>query len=220
VFNGNGKVNDNNPQKDFVARLDMNFGKEHTFGAYTLQGATSYEYNGTAPTNLADLEDKPATSNMGAFYRFQTDQLHAAAEFITGTMGRRYAAREHLEQQFMGFVATVGYAFSKKHRVVLRYDYLNFNSGDDWYGPASPYVSTAADFVDFPALAYTAGDYSPAYWETTLGYTYALGDDYRKACVRVNYIMRSKNFLEPRFGAGQTGPQGGDSLVVAYQVGF
>jgi hypothetical protein len=30
--------------------------------------------------------------------------------------------------------------------------------------------------------------------------------------------MRSKNFLLPI--AGQTGEQGGDSLVVAFQVGF
>jgi hypothetical protein len=205
VFNGNAKLNDDNPQKDFVARVDMNFGKEHTFGAYTLQGATSYAYSGDMPTDLADLDEKPATSNMGAFYRYQTDKYHGAVEFITGTLGRRYANRQHLEQQFMGFVATVGYAFTNKHRLVLRYDYLDFNSGGDWYTPESPYKMGG-------------DDYSPAYTETTLGYTYALGDDYRKACVRVNYIMRSKNFLLP--AAGQTGPQGGDSLVVAFQVGF
>jgi len=34
----------------------------------------------------------------------------------------------------------------------------------------------------------------------------------------VNYIHRSKNFLQP--GVGQTGEQGGDSVVLALQVGF
>jgi hypothetical protein len=204
AFNGNAKANDTNPQKDFVARLDMNFGKDHTFGAYTMQGATSYAYSGSAPTNPADLDEKPATSNMGAFYRYQTDKYHAAVEVITGTLGRRNTTREHLEQQFMGYVATAGYAITNKHRVVARYDYLNFNSGGDWYGD-NPYKVGGAD-------------YTPAYTETTLGYIYALGENYRQACIRVNYIMRSKNFLEPR--GSQTGAQGGDSLVVAFQVGF
>jgi hypothetical protein len=208
AFNGSAKAGvDNDPQKNFVARLDMNLGKEHTFGAYTMQGSSS-SATITAPGATAeDLDNRAATSNMGAFYRFQNDILHAAVEVITGTLGSRNTTRQHVDQQFMGYVATVGYAFNKKHRVVLRYDYLNYNFGDDWYGNVNPY--------DNPA---SGGDYTPAYTETTLGYTYSLGDDYRKACVRVNYIMRSKNFLRPM--GNQTGPQGGDSFVVAYQVGF
>ncbi|HEY6009349.1 MAG TPA: porin, partial [Geobacteraceae bacterium] len=35
-----GKANDTNAQKDFVLRLDFSLGKEHKFGAYTLQGGT------------------------------------------------------------------------------------------------------------------------------------------------------------------------------------
>jgi hypothetical protein len=207
VFNGSAKAGvDNDPQKDFVARVDMNLGKEHIFGAYTMQGraANVTNFAGGGPTP-DELENKAATSNMGAFYRFQNDILHAAVEVITGTLGRRNTARQHLDQQFMGYVATVGYAFNKKHRLVLRYDYLNFNSGDDYYGSVNPYT-VGGD------------DYTPAYTETTLGYTYSLGDNYRQACIRVNYIMRSKNFLQPI--GDQTGPQGGDSFVVAYQVGF
>jgi hypothetical protein len=223
VFNGSAKATvDTNAQKDFVARLDMNFGKDHTFGAYTMQASTNAADRGTltaglfsgadAPTAAEVLDNKDATTNMGAFYRFQTDKYHAAVECITGTLGRRYAsvgvvtaAREHLDQQFLGYVATFGYALNSKHRLVLRYDYLNYNFGDKWYGGENPYKVGG-------------GDYTPAYTETTLGYTYSLADHYRQACIRVNYIMRSKNFLGPR--AGQTGEQGGDSLVVAYQVGF
>jgi hypothetical protein len=227
VFNGSAKGNDVNAQKDYVARLDMNFGKEHTFGAYTMQASTNvidnsstslYTFpvygNGNAPTPAEVRDNKDATSNMGAFYRFQTDKYHAAVEFITGTLGRRFPSlgtsgsrREHLDQQFMGYVATFGYAVSNKHSFVLRYDSLNYNSGDKWYGDGNPYLKDG-------------GDYKPVYTETTVGYTYALAEHYRQACVRVNYIMRSKNFLTPRTSAGQTGPQGGDSLVIAFQVGF
>jgi hypothetical protein len=208
VFNGSAKGNvDTNPQKDFVARLDMNFGKAHTFGAYTMQASTGdISVPGATPEELGK---KDATSNMGAFYRYQTDKYHAAVEFITGTLGRRITGREHLNQQFMGYVATAGYAITNKHRFVLRYDYLNYNSGDDWYGDASPYVNPVRAGVQL------TGDFTPAYTETTLGYIYALADHYRQACVRVNYIMRSKNFLAKD---GQIG--GGDSLVIAYQVGF
>ncbi|MBL0312881.1 MAG: hypothetical protein IPP78_09250 [Holophagaceae bacterium] len=45
IFNGlndsvAGKGNDTNGQKDFVARLDLNYGKTMKFGFYTLQGST------------------------------------------------------------------------------------------------------------------------------------------------------------------------------------
>jgi len=223
-FNGQLKSNDANAQKDIAARLEMNYGKEHSFGAYTLQGSTNVADKGSlfggafqgadAPTPAEVLDNKDATSNMGFYYRFQNDTYHAAFEFITGTLGRRYpsvgvgnAKREHLDQQFMGYVGTFGYALNKKHRLVLRYDYLNYNFGDKWYGNTNPYQFGGAD-------------YSPAYTETTLGYIHSLAENYRQACIRVNYIMRSKNFLQPDTRRGQTGEQGGDSLVVAFQVAF
>jgi hypothetical protein len=34
----------------------------------------------------------------------------------------------------------------------------------------------------------------------------------------VNYIHHTKNFLAPR--ASQTGEQGGDSVIVGYQIAF
>jgi len=224
AFNGSGKNNDANAQKDIAARLEMNYGKEHSFGAYTLQASTNVADKGTPPVGIfqgADaperpeiLDNKDATSNMGFYYRFQNDTYHAAFEFITGKLGRRYptigvtqANREHLDQQFMGYVGTIGYALNSKHRVVLRYDYLNYNYGKKHYGDIDPYQ-------------FAGGDYSPAYTETTLGYIYSLAENYRQACIRVNYIMRSKNFLMPDIKRDQTGPQGGDSLVVAFQVAF
>ncbi|MDR0498936.1 MAG: OprO/OprP family phosphate-selective porin [Holophagales bacterium] len=221
MFNAASKGNDANAQKDLAARLEMNYGKEHLFGAYTLQGTTNLTDKGSltggtffgtgAPTPAEVLDNKDKTTNLGAFYRFQNDKFHAAVEFITGALGRRWpslngtTSREHLEQSFMGYVGTFAYTVNK-HKFVLRYDNLNYNSGDKWYGN-NPYVNTAA-----------GTDYTPNYTETSVGYIYALAEHYRQSCIRVNYIMRSKNFLAPR--AGQTGEQGGDSLVVAFQAAF
>jgi hypothetical protein len=220
VFNGQAKSNDANAQKDVAARLEMNYGKKHIFGAYTLQASTNLADRGGlsagafgpgGPTADEILDNKDATSNMGAWYRYQDDRYHAMFEVITGTLGRRFPslgvatpARQHLDQSFMGYVGTFAYT-TGKHKFVLRYDCLNYNSGDDWYGDADPYLVGG-------------GDYTPTFTETTLGYVFSLAEHYRQACIRVNYIMRSKNFLGPR--AGQTGEQGGDSLVIAFQAGF
>ena len=40
----------------------------------------------------------------------------------------------------------------------------------------------------------------------------------KAANLKVNYTLRSRNFLAPR--AGQSGEQGGDTLSVALQVAF
>jgi len=237
MFNGNGKnEQDTNAQKDIVARLEMNYGRVHAFGAYTLQGSTNWTDTGSLragtftnqPSSLTDkdiLDNKDLTNQYGAYYRFQTDSIYASAEFITGLVGRLLpslntsgasvnANRLHLDQSFMGYVATFGYTFDK-HTFLGRYDYLNYNANDDWYAPTSasssynPYISSNGD------------DYSPAYTEITLGYTYAFNPKSMKAAnIKVNYIMRSKNFLNPRTSAGQTGPQGGDSIVLCFQAAF
>lgn len=234
LFNGRGKnERDNNAQKDIVARLEMGFGKEHSFGAYTLQAASDVTDSGTAglqagtfrytgdsnlpPSSVDILDNNDKTNQVGAYYRFQNDSFHASAELITGLIGRLYPSvftsanqtissnRRHLDQSFMGYVATLGYTYSN-HTFLGRYDCLNYNSGDDWYGTTNPYITSD-------------GDYSPKYTEITLGYNFAFNPkSVKTANIKVNYIMRSKNFLYPR--ADQKGPQGGDTVVVCFQAAF
>ncbi len=236
VFNGSGKANDVNAQKDIVARLDMNVGKEHTFGVYTLQGSTNVkDTTGVAsvpvppagwPSQAEIYDNKDKTSNIGAFYKFSNDDWYASVEAITGVLGRRFpilgaasVGRQHLDQKFMGYVGTLGYTVAN-HTFVARYDMMNYNQGDDWYTPYNPYTETA---VGTPKLVNGAPvDYTPEFTEISLGYTYAFNPSKVKAAnIKVNYVMRSKNFLAPRATPTvQTGEQGGDSLVVAFQVAF
>jgi len=237
MFNSNGKnAQDSNAQKDIVARLEMNYGRVHAFGAYTLQGSTNLADTGSLragtftnqPSSLTDkdiLDNKDLTNQYGAYYRFQTDHIHASAEVITGLIGRWYpslntsgapvnANRLHLDQSFMGYVATFGYTFDK-HTFLGRYDYLNYNANNDWYAP------TSASSSYNPYIRPNGDDYSPAYTEITLGYTYAFNVKSVKAAnVKVNYVLRSKNFLTQRASAGQTGLQGGDSIVLCFQAAF
>jgi hypothetical protein len=64
-------------------------------------------------------------------------------------------------------------------------------------------------------------DYTPKYTEMTLGYLYAFKPEtFKAANIKVNYIHRSKNLLAPFTAVGQTGEQGGDNVVVAFQVAF
>jgi len=236
VFNGSGKANDTNAQKDVVARLDMNVGLEHVFGVYTLQGSTSVkDTTGVAstpvppagwPTQAEVYDNKDKTSNLGVFYKFSNSEWHASFEAITGLLGRRFpnlgataVGRQHLDQKFMGYVGTLAYTLAN-HTFVARYDMMNYNQGDDWYTPYNPYTETA---VGTPRLVNGAPvDYSPKFTEISLGYTYAFKPESVKAAnIKVNYILRSKNFLVPRSAPTvQTGEQGGDSLVVAFQVAF
>jgi len=236
MFNANAKGNETNAQKDTVARLELNYGKLHTFGAYTLQGSTNLSDkstgndtlkggtftvygNGTAPTPAEVLDNKDATNQIGAYYRFQDDKFHASVELITGQIGRLYPSlvttagasvngnRKHLDQQFLGYVTTFGYTFGR-HSFIGRYDLLNYNYGDKWYGDGNPYVNTV-----------NGTDFTPTYTETTLGYTYAfLPEKLKNANIKVNYVLRSKNFLQPR--PSQTGAQGGDTLYVCFQTAF
>ena len=239
VFNGSGKANDVNAQKDVVARLDMNVGKEHTFGVYTLQGSTNVkDIKGVDiapaappagwPSQAEIYDNKDKTSNIGAFYKFTTSEWHASFEAITGLLGRRFptlaasspaVGRQHLDQKFMGYVGTLGYT-TGNHTFVARYDMMNYNQGDDWYTPYNPYTETA---VGTPKLVNGAPvDYTPEFTEISLGYTYAFNPSKVKAAnIKVNYVMRSKNFLAPHTTPTiQTGEQGGDSLIVAFQVAF
>lgn len=224
VFNAAGKGRDQNAQKDFAARLEMNYGKEHTFGGYALQGSTDLADKGalrarafagtTVPTDEAILDNKDATSNFGAFYRFQNKSFHISAEFISGILGRRNpslvvgsgnASREHLDQAFLGYVGTFAYTFGN-HTLLARYDSMDYNATNEWYTDSNPYLREGVDF-------------SPKYDEITVGYSFAfLPERFRAANIKLNYVMRSKNFMQPR--AGQIGEQGGDSVVAVFQIAF
>ena len=268
VFNGNGKSNNTNAQSDFAARLEMSYGKPHSFGAYTLQGSTNLADKGAlVPLTFNDyqlpiplpnpdisvsagsigpgynvkalpegmdnavLDNKDKTTNFGAYYRFQNAKIHAEAEIITGLVGRRKASlgtapgpalREHLDQKFLGYVGTFGYTIGK-HTFALRYDYLNYNSGSDWYGESKNAYDRMEEvpWTTIPGITsmYVPVDYTPKYTEITLGYTFKpMPETYKSAAIKVNYVMRSKNFLKP--GAGQIGEQGGDTFVVCFQMGF
>jgi hypothetical protein len=233
VFNGmsdlaSGKANDNNAQKDWVVRVDFNLDSAHKFGAYTLQGETDQSdktggliarsFAGTgAPAASTVLGNKDKTTNYGAFYVFEQGPWHFDGEFITGLLGRRNASvtntagggaalREGLDQKFQGYYLTGAYKAGAS-TFLLRYDYLNYNSNSNWYG-SNPYVTAATD-------------YTPKFKETTLGYTYAFDPKLVKSAnFKLNYIIRSKNFLKPLAAAGQTSEQGGNTLLAAFQVAF
>ena len=229
VFNGmsdlaSGKAGDTNAAKDFVGRLDFNVGETQKFGVYTLQGSTDQADKGgliartfagsNAPSAADVLDNKDKTTNLGAYYAYQDSHWHASAEVITGYLGRRFASvtttagggsalRDGLDQKFLGYYLTGGYKFDA-HQFLIRYDFLNYNSNDN--GNTASYNVGGAD-------------YTPKYREITFGYTYALNPKVLKqANVKVNYILRSKNFLKPN--AGQTSEQGGDTVMAAFQVAF
>lgn len=233
VFNGtktsstHAAANDLDPQKEFVARLDMSYEKLHKFGFYTMQGRTDKDDAGLTALTFAGVntpsaseirDNKDKSTNYGIFYAFQNDTWYASAEAITGLVGRRFAslgsatgsaARQHLDQKYMGFVATGAYT-TGNHTFAARYDCLNYNQGDDWYTAYNPYTETA--------VGVSAGrDYTPKYTELTLGYTYAFKPEKVKAAnIKINYIMRSNNILKSSTGA----EVGGNSLVAAFQVAF
>ena len=232
AFNGmgdaaSGKANDSNAQKDAVARLDLNIGREHRFGFYTLQGMTDQaDKTGAAiapatppagwPSTADIYGSKDATSNLGAYYVFQNSVWHFSVEALSGVLGRRFPTlgvanavkRDHLDQKFMGYYVTGGYT-TGNHTFLLRYDFMNYNSGSDWYG-TNPYLVTANG---------APADYTPKYTEITAGYTYAfIPERFKAANIKLNYIARSKNFLAPR--AGQTAEQGGNTFVAAFLVAF
>lgn len=235
VFNGmvdatSGKSNDTNAQKDFVGRVDFNLGKEQKFGVWTLQGGTDQADKGSltaltfaganAPSSAEVLDNKDKTQQYGAFYVYDNGTWHFDGEVVNGKLGRLAASlngaagaakREALDQKFLGYYATAAYT-TGSHTFALRYDFMNYNQGNDWYTDYNPYTESA------PGVS-RGGDYTPKYTEVTAGYTYAFNPKVLKAAnLKVNYIHRSKNFLAP--GAGQSGEQGGDTAILAFQIAF
>lgn len=241
IFNGStdrdsGKANDANAQKDFVTRLEFSYGKAHKFGVYTRNGSTDasdkgglvvnpFAYAGTAgPSNQEILDNKDKTSNIGGYYAFDNGTWIGQAEAITGLLGRRFpsvgiagtpvpaASRQYLDQKFLGYVFTGAYR-TGKHTFVARYDVLDYNQGDKYYGPYNPYTQNTSTGADLGA------DYTPKFTEIVGGWTYTwTPTKWTLANFKLNYIHRSKNFLQPH--TGEIGEQGGDSIVAALQVGF
>ena len=231
LFNGTsddgstGKNADANAQKDWVARLEMAYGSDHKFGTYYREGVTHTKdvglvagtataWGAAAPAPAQILANKDKTTNLGAYYVYETSQWQASAEVITGLLGRRNptvfaaatnVARQHLDQKYMAYTFSGVYKMGN-HQITARYDYLNYNEGDDWYTATNPYITGA-------------NDYSPKYTEAIVGYNYVFNPaKFSFAKFKLNYIHRSDNFLQPR--AGQTGEQGGNSLVASIMVGF
>lgn len=231
-----GRSNDLNAQKDFTGRLEMNYGADHKFGFYHRQGTTDQADKGdlkaatsfggvTVPAGTDVIGNADKTTTTGAYYYYDTAKWHGSVEVSTGLLGRRRpsvqaaatapaaASREHLDQKFLSYTLSGAYKMTPQHWFTARYDFANYNSGDQFYGAYNPYkqnVTTGA------ALA---TDYTPKFTEIVVGYNYNfMPSKWTQANLKLNYIMRSKNFLKP-FGT-QTAETGGDSVVVAFQVAF
>lgn len=227
-----GKNNENtlagsgNAQKDYTFRFEGGYGAAHKFGFYYREGVTGLKdstlVTGTipatwtvgAPTAAQIKDNKDKTTLQGIYYAFKNDTWQASAEYATGLLGRRYPTlftaaaaplREHLDQKFAGFVVDGAYKMGN-HWITARYDVLNYNSGDDWYTATSPYKTATAD-------------YSPKYTEITVGYNYVFIPTKQSAGkLKLDFVKRGDNFLTPR--AGQTGEQGGNSIVASVMLSY
>jgi hypothetical protein len=183
--------------------------------------------NATFRKKVVDNNDK--TTNTGLYYRYQSASIHATVEYATGILGRRFASltnytptvtnplpanpnatRQHLDQAYTAYVATVGYTI-KNHTFAARYDYMNFNSGNDWYTTWNPYTHSALDTK-------RAYDVTPEFTQITIGYTFAFDPAKpRAANIKINYINRPDAMTPIK---NQKGLQAGNSILVALQVSF
>ncbi len=235
-----GKNNENtvagsgNAQKDYTFRFESTFLSQHKAGAYYREGVTNLKdstatYGTTLPAawtaagvtaqQIKDNKDK--TTLQGVYYAFKNDSWQFTAEYATGLLGRRFPTlfaaaaaplREHLDQKFTGYVVEGAYKMGN-HWFTGRYDMLNYNSGDKWYTATNPYKTNTTTGVP------TGNDLSPKYTEITVGYNYLF--DYTKQVrsnLKLDYVVRSSNFLAPRLG--QTGEQGGNSIVASLSASF
>jgi hypothetical protein len=220
-----GKNNDSNAQKDYMFRFEGGYGTAHKFGAYYREGVSALKTSTYAPTlpaawtaagvsaqQVKDNGDK--TTLEGVYYAFKNDSWQFSAEYATGLLGRRFPTlntvlREHLDQKFTGYAVDGAYKMGN-HWITARYDMMNYNSGNDWYTATSPYVNAA-----------TGADYTPKYVETTVGYNYVFIPTKQSAGkLKLNYIMRKKNFLSPNAANGETTEQGGNSIVASLMVSY
>ena len=219
VFNGGGRSADRNGRKDLIARLQFK-AAAHAAGIYGLRGGTDLSDKGLqaallpgtgAPEANAVLASEDRTVNLGVYYVFDRGAWFLHTEGVGGLWGRRYAslvttpgaaAREHLDQRFLNTVVTLAHTRGK-HSAILRWDRLDANWGDRWYGADSPYVRGGREIP-------------PVYTETILGYRFAWRPAAtREANLKINWIHRTR-FLAPR--PRQDGAQGGDGLLFSVQV--
>lgn len=219
VFNGGGRNTDRNSGKDLIARLQFKSGR-HAAGIYGLRGGTDLPDKGLqaalftgseAPDADKVMKNDDRTANLGLYYVFERGAWYLHTEGVAGLWGRRYpsltltpgpATREHLDQRFLNTVITLARSWGR-HSAILRWDRLDANLGDRWYGTSSPYQRAGSELP-------------PVFTEATLGYRYALRPQAaREANLKVNWIRRS-GFLSPL--PGQRSAPGGNSLLVSVQV--
>ena len=218
---------DGNASKDYTVRYDGSYTSAHRFGVYYRTGTTNMKNVNTSTVTLPaswttagvtlqtvkDNQDK--TTAEGLFYAYDQGAYHFDVEYSTGLIGRRYPSlftaaatpqREHLDQKFTGYAATAIYKMGR-HQFALRYDMMNYNSGNDWYSLSSPYVNAAG------------ADAAPKYTETTVGYNFLfVPSKYTYGKLKVDYIFRGKNFLAA--DPGTTSLTGGSTIMCSVMVGF
>jgi hypothetical protein len=194
----------------------------------------AFTYAGAAgPSNQTILDYRDNAPHMGAYYVYEDETWIANVEAIRGRLGRRFASigialpaatpavpnpatpaalRQHLEQRFLGYETTLGWKRGR-HTFLVRYDFMDYNQGNLYYGPYNPYTTNTKTGAPLGA------DYTPRYTESTVGWDFAfVPNKLGRANLKVDYVHRSRNFLIPR--SGQFGAQGGDSLVMVFKVGF
>ncbi len=133
-----------------------------------------------------------------------------------GRLGRRYptlgpapggpAQRQHLDQRYLGWVVTAVWRRGL-HALTARYDVMDYNAGNAWYGTTSPYRTATADLT-------------PRFTEMVLGWNRFLAGEarWRTVHAKLNLVRRTGPVLLP--AAGASGARAGNSLVAVLQVGF
>ena len=120
-----------------------------------------------------------------------------------------------LSQRYLAYAGTGSWTWGRQ-QVAFRYDLFDANWGNRSTTAFDPYTTVGTSPAPL-RINGTPVDLTPRYRETTLGYAWALGSKgFRAANLKLNYIRRGRNFLQPM--PGQTGAQGGDTLVAAFQV--
>ncbi|MCE1205564.1 MAG: OprO/OprP family phosphate-selective porin [Holophagaceae bacterium] len=230
-----GRNNDLNAQKDWTFRIDGDWGRAHRWGVYYREGATSLKDSNLtaappatwtvgAPTREQVLQNRDRTTLAGLFYAYDDPVWHGDVELATGLLGRRFPMlfaagsasaaplREHLHQRYAACVLSGAWK-QGPHWFTARYDFMDYNAGRDWYTATNPYTTDPATGLP------TGRDHTPRYTEITVGYNHLfLPGRPAAGKLKIDYIHRSRNFLVPR--PGQSGEQGGDSLVVSLMVGY
>lgn len=215
VFNGSGRAGDQNAQKDGTFRFEV----EHPWGLraalFGLQGrsdargdAVVYPLPGSGPPTASDVRASgDATSTFGGYVVAEQPTWHLSLEALGGRIGRRFptlgpapvmpALRQHLDQRFLGWVATA----VRRHRKDtwgLRWERMDYNTGRDAHGaPSGP---------------------APVYTELVAGWSRALSTEaaWRSVCFKLDAIRRTG----PLLWAKDAAPRTGNSLVAVLQVAF